>query len=68
MPAAKDVSGQLVEGQEAVTRAARGLFPLLDKVSDEPTAELPSYPANTLLVGGMSAALCGKCPGVGRAP
>ena len=31
---------QLVEGQEAVTRTARGIFPLLDKVSDEPTADL----------------------------
>ena len=29
-----------VEGQEAVTRTARGIFPLLDKVSDEPTADL----------------------------
>jgi starvation-inducible DNA-binding protein len=31
---------QLVHGQEAVTRTARGIFPLLDKVSDEPTADL----------------------------
>ncbi|WP_277423007.1 ferritin-like domain-containing protein, partial [Pseudomonas viridiflava] len=31
---------QLVEGQEAVVRTARGLFPLLEKVSDEPTADL----------------------------
>ncbi len=30
----------LVDGQEAVTRTARGIFPLLDKVSDEPTADL----------------------------
>jgi starvation-inducible DNA-binding protein len=31
---------QLVEGQEAVVRTARELFPLLEKVSDEPTADL----------------------------
>ena len=30
----------LVDGQEAVTRTARGIFPLLDKVSNEPTADL----------------------------
>ena len=30
----------LVQGQEAVVRTARGIFPLLDKVSDEPTADL----------------------------
>ena len=28
------------EGQEAVVRTARGIFPLLEKVSDEPTADL----------------------------
>jgi starvation-inducible DNA-binding protein len=37
---AKDMNEQLVQGQEAVTRIMRGLFPLLDKVSDEPTANL----------------------------
>ncbi|WP_460142265.1 Dps family protein [Pseudomonas sp. S3_B08] len=40
VPSAKDMIKQLVEGQEAVTRTARGIFPLLDKVSDEPTADL----------------------------
>jgi len=40
VPAATDMIKQLVEGQEAVTRTARGLFPLLEKVSDEPTADL----------------------------
>ena len=37
---AEDMIKQLVDGQEAVTRTARGIFPLLDKVSDEPTADL----------------------------
>jgi starvation-inducible DNA-binding protein len=30
----------LVEGHEAVARTARSLFPLADKASDEPTADL----------------------------
>ncbi len=30
----------LVEGHEAVARTARELFPLADKASDEPTADL----------------------------
>jgi len=40
VPAATDMIRQLVQGQEAVVRTARGLFPLLDSVSDEPTADL----------------------------
>ncbi|SMQ30831.1 starvation-inducible DNA-binding protein [Pseudomonas helmanticensis] len=40
VPSAEDMIKQLVAGQEAVTRTARGIFPLLDKVSDEPTADL----------------------------
>ncbi|RMM53374.1 hypothetical protein ALQ77_05112 [Pseudomonas corrugata] len=40
VPSAEDMIRQLVDGQEAVTRTARGIFPLLDKVSDEPTADL----------------------------
>jgi starvation-inducible DNA-binding protein len=40
VPGAEDMIRQLVDGQEAVTRTARGIFPLLDKVSDEPTADL----------------------------
>jgi starvation-inducible DNA-binding protein len=31
---------QLVAGQEAVVKTARGIFPLVDKVGDEPTADL----------------------------
>jgi len=30
----------LVEGQEAVTRTARSIFPLVEKASDEPSADL----------------------------
>ena len=30
----------LVNAQEAVARVARGLFPLIDKVDDQPTADL----------------------------
>ena len=40
VPCAEDMIKQLVQGQEAVVRTARGIFPLLDKVSDEPTADL----------------------------
>jgi len=40
VPAAEDMIKLLVQGQEAVVRTARGIFPLLDKVSDEPTADL----------------------------
>ncbi len=31
---------QLVEGQEAVVRTAREIFPTTDAASDEPTADL----------------------------
>ena len=40
VPGAEDMIRSLVQGQEAVVRTARSLFPLLDKVSDEPTADL----------------------------
>jgi starvation-inducible DNA-binding protein len=30
----------LVEGQEAVVRTARSIFPAVEKVNDEPTADL----------------------------
>ena len=40
VPKAIEMISQLVEGQEAVVRTARDIFPLLDKVSDEPTADL----------------------------
>jgi starvation-inducible DNA-binding protein len=40
VPGWKDMIKQLVEGQEAVTRTARGLFPLVDATHDEPTADL----------------------------
>lgn len=39
-PKAEDMIKHLVHGQEAVVRTARSLFPVVDKVSDEPTADL----------------------------
>ena len=39
-PKALDMVRILVEGNEAVARTARELFPLADKASDEPTADL----------------------------
>ncbi len=40
VPKAEDMIKLLVEGQESVVRTARSIFPLLDKVHDEPTADL----------------------------
>ena len=40
VPSAQEMVRQLVAGQEAVARTARKLFPLVDKASDEPTADL----------------------------
>lgn len=40
VPKAEDMIRQLVEGQEAVVRTARAVFPAVEKVSDEPTADL----------------------------
>jgi len=40
VPEATDMIRLLVEGQEAVARTARKLFPLVDKASDEPSADL----------------------------
>lgn len=40
VPDAETMIRQLVIGQETVVRTARGLFPLLDEASDEPTADL----------------------------
>jgi starvation-inducible DNA-binding protein len=39
-PKALDMVRILVEGHEAVARTARGIFPLVDGASDEPTADL----------------------------
>ena len=38
--AAEDMIKQLVAGQEAVTKTARGIFAIVDKAGDEPTADL----------------------------
>ena len=39
-PKALDMVRVLVAGHEAVARTARGVFPIADKASDEPTADL----------------------------
>ncbi|WP_422614675.1 Dps family protein [Merismopedia glauca] len=40
VPKAEDMIRLLVEGQEAVVRTARSVFPITEKVNDEPTADL----------------------------
>jgi len=40
VPSAKDMIRQLVDGQEAVARTARSLFPVVDRANDQPTADL----------------------------
>jgi starvation-inducible DNA-binding protein len=40
VPKAEKMIALLVEGQEAVARTARSVFPVVDKASDEPTADL----------------------------
>ena len=40
VPKAEKMIELLVEGQEAVVRTARSIFPLVEKVNDEPTADL----------------------------
>lgn len=40
IPEAKEMIRQLLEGQEAVVRTARSIFPVADKASDEASADL----------------------------
>ncbi|MEN0058925.1 MAG: Dps family protein [Bdellovibrio sp.] len=40
VPSAKDMIKQLVEGQEAVVRTARSVFPVVEKAGDEASADL----------------------------
>lgn len=40
VPNAQDMIRLLVEGQEAVVRTARSIFPVVDSAKDEPTADL----------------------------
>jgi len=40
VPRAEAMIRQLVEGQEAVVRTARSVFPVVEKAHDEPTADL----------------------------
>lgn len=39
-PSADDMIRQLVEAQETVVRTARSIFPVVERVNDEPTADL----------------------------
>jgi starvation-inducible DNA-binding protein len=40
VPKATDMIRLLVEGQESVVRTARSIFPVVEQVNDEPTADL----------------------------
>ncbi|MFS8929984.1 Dps family protein [Cupriavidus taiwanensis] len=40
VPEATDMIRKLVEGQEAVVRTARSIFPVIDAAGDEPSADL----------------------------
>ena len=40
VPKAKEMILQLIAGQEAVVRTARAMFPLVEKVNDQPTADV----------------------------
>lgn len=40
VPAAEEMIRLLVRGQESVVRTARSIFPVVEKASDEPTADL----------------------------
>ena len=40
VPKAEEMIGLLVDGQEAVVRTARSVFPMVDKANDAPTADL----------------------------
>ena len=40
VPAAEQMIANLVAGQETVARTARSLFPIVEKASDEPSADL----------------------------
>ena len=46
-PKADEMVRILVKGHETVARGARELFPLLDKVSDEPTADMLTQRVNS---------------------
>lgn len=40
VPTAEEMIAQLVQGQEAVVRTARSIFPVVDAAHDEPSADL----------------------------
>jgi starvation-inducible DNA-binding protein len=40
LPKAQEMIRELVEGQEAVARTAREVFPIAEKANDQPTCDL----------------------------
>lgn len=40
VPMARDMIAHLVEGQQAIVRTARSLFPIVEEAADEPTADI----------------------------
>ena len=40
VPLAKEMVAHLVEGQQAIVKTARSLFPIVEEAADEPTADL----------------------------
>ena len=40
MPGAEEMIRQLVQGQEAVVKTARSIFPVVESANDEPSADL----------------------------
>jgi starvation-inducible DNA-binding protein len=40
VPMARDMIAHLVEGQQAVVKTARSLFPIVEEAADEPTADI----------------------------
>ena len=40
VPMARDMIAHLVEGQQAIVRTARSLFPVVEEAADEPTADI----------------------------
>lgn len=58
VPPATVIIQQLIAGQEAVVRTARGLFPLVDKAGDEPTADLLTQRLQLMR---KTSGCCGAC-------
>ncbi len=58
VPPATVIIQQLIAGQEAVVCTARGLFPLVDKAGDEPTADLLTQRLQLMR---KTSGCCGAC-------